>query len=88
MDFLKYFSYYCQKIMILPCYFGPPVLGDPVYRMSRKWRTSDALRCRRDYHKRENNVKKILLDLFADLAVFESGTYQVNYFEKKCIKLS
>jgi hypothetical protein len=30
MDFLKYFSYYCQKIMISPCYFGPPVLGDPV----------------------------------------------------------
>jgi hypothetical protein len=33
MDFLKYFSYYCQKIMISPCYFGPPVLGDPVYRV-------------------------------------------------------
>jgi hypothetical protein len=31
MDFFKYFSYYCQKIMISPCYFGPPVLGDPVY---------------------------------------------------------
>jgi hypothetical protein len=30
MDFFKYFSYYCQKIMISPCYFGPPVLGDPV----------------------------------------------------------
>jgi hypothetical protein len=30
MDFLKYFSYYCQKIIISPCYFGPPVLGDPV----------------------------------------------------------
>jgi hypothetical protein len=42
--------------------------------MSRTWRTSDALRCRRDYHKREKNVKKIILDLFADLAVFESGT--------------
>jgi hypothetical protein len=28
MDFFKYFSYYCQKIMISPCYFGPPVLGD------------------------------------------------------------
>jgi hypothetical protein len=25
--------------------------------------------------------KKNLLDLFADLAVFESGTLQVNYFE-------
>jgi hypothetical protein len=49
--------------------------------MSRKWRTSDALRCRRDYRKREKNVKKILMDLFADLAVFESGTEQVNYFE-------
>jgi hypothetical protein len=45
-----------------------------LYRLSRKRRTSDALRCRRDYHKREKNVKKILLDLFADLAVFESGT--------------
>jgi hypothetical protein len=30
MDFLKYFSYYFKKIMISPCYFGPPVLGDPV----------------------------------------------------------
>jgi hypothetical protein len=26
------------------------------------------------YRKRQKNVKKILLDLFADLAVFESGT--------------
>jgi hypothetical protein len=45
-----------------------------IYRVSRKWRPSDTLRCRRDYRKREKNVKKILLDLFADLAVFESGT--------------
>jgi hypothetical protein len=45
-----------------------------LYIVSRKWRTSNALRCRKDYHKREKNVKKILLDLFADLAVFESGT--------------
>jgi hypothetical protein len=44
------------------------------YRMSQKWRTNGALRCRRDYRKRQKNVKKILLDLFADLAVFESGT--------------
>jgi hypothetical protein len=49
--------------------------------MSQKWRTNGALRCRRDYRKRQKNVKKILLDLFADLAVFESGTKQVNYFE-------
>jgi hypothetical protein len=33
------------------------------------------------YGKRQKNVKKILLDLFADLAVFESGSSQVNYFE-------
>jgi hypothetical protein len=26
-------------------------------------------------------IKKIVLDLFADLAVFESGTKQVNNFE-------
>jgi hypothetical protein len=44
------------------------------YRMSQKWRTNGALRCRRDYRKRQKNVKKILLNLFADLAVFESGT--------------
>jgi hypothetical protein len=25
MDFLKYFSYYSQKMMISPYYFGPPV---------------------------------------------------------------
>jgi hypothetical protein len=44
------------------------------YRVSQKWRTNGALRCRRDYSKRQKNVKKILLNLFADLAVFESGT--------------
>jgi hypothetical protein len=49
--------------------------------VSHKWRTNGALRCRRDYRKRQENVKKILLDLFADLAVFESGTEHVNYFE-------
>jgi hypothetical protein len=45
-----------------------------LYRLTQKWRTNGALRCRRDYRKRQKNVKKILLDLFADLAVFESGT--------------
>jgi hypothetical protein len=49
--------------------------------VSQKWRTNGALRCRRDYRKRQKNVKKILLDLFADLAVFEIGTLQVNYFQ-------
>jgi hypothetical protein len=39
-----------------------------------KRRTNGALRCKRDYHKRQKNVKKILLNLFANLAVFESGT--------------
>jgi hypothetical protein len=48
-----------------------------VYRVSQKWRTNGALRCRRNYRKRQKNVKKILLDLFSDLAVFESGTQQV-----------
>jgi hypothetical protein len=43
-------------------------------QVSQKWRTNDALRCRRDYRKRQKNVKKKILDLFADLAVFESGT--------------
>jgi transposase len=44
-----------------------------IYRLSQKWPTNGALRCRRDYRKRQKNVKKILLDLFSDLAVFESG---------------
>jgi hypothetical protein len=34
------------------------------YRVSQKWRTNGVLRCRRDYRKRQKNVKKILLDLF------------------------
>jgi hypothetical protein len=44
------------------------------YRVSQKWRTNGALRCRRDYRKRQKNVKKILLDLFSDLALLECGT--------------
>jgi hypothetical protein len=48
-----------------------------IYRVSQKWRTNGPLRCRSDYRK---NVKKIQLDLFSDLAVFESGPKQVNYF--------
>jgi hypothetical protein len=48
-----------------------------IYRLSQKLRTNGPLRCRRDYRK---NVKKIQLDLFSDLAVFESGPKQVNYF--------
>jgi hypothetical protein len=36
MDFLKYFSYYSQKVMISPYYFGPPVLIDPVLEKERK----------------------------------------------------
>jgi hypothetical protein len=51
------------------------------YTVSQKWCTNGALRCRRNYRKRQKNDKKILLDLFADLAVFESGTKQVNNFE-------
>jgi hypothetical protein len=44
------------------------------YRVSQKWRTNGAQRYRRDYRKRQKNVKKIPFDLFADFAVFESGT--------------
>jgi hypothetical protein len=29
------------------------------HRVSQKWRTNGAIRCRRDYRKREKNVKKI-----------------------------
>jgi hypothetical protein len=49
-----------------------------MYRVSQKWRTNGALRCRGDYRKHQKNVKKILLDLFSDLAVFECGTQQVR----------
>jgi hypothetical protein len=41
--------------------------------MSQKWRTNGALRCRRDYRKREKNVKKKsigLLCCFVSLALF------------------
>jgi protein-tyrosine phosphatase len=53
----------------------------PHYTKILTVRTNGALRCRRDYPKRQKNVRKNLLDLFADLKVFESGTLQVNYFE-------
>jgi glyoxylate carboligase len=33
-------------------------------QVSQKWRTNGALRCRRDYRKRQKNVKKILLTYF------------------------
>jgi hypothetical protein len=56
-------------------------MGPLIIQVSRKWPTSDALQCKINYRKREENVKKNLLDLFADLAIFESGTYRVNYFE-------
>jgi hypothetical protein len=52
-----------------------------MYRVSQKWRTKGALRCRRDYRKRQKNVKNIQWALFVDLTVFESGTEQVNCFE-------
>jgi hypothetical protein len=45
-----------------------------LYRVSEKRRTKGALRCRRDHRKRQKNVKIFLLDLSAELAVFESGT--------------
>jgi hypothetical protein len=35
--------------------------SESMYRVSQKWRTNGALRCRRDYRKRQKNVKKILL---------------------------
>jgi hypothetical protein len=40
-------------------------------QVSQKWRTNGALRCTRDYHKRQKNVKKMY---WTFLEVFESGT--------------
>jgi hypothetical protein len=77
---------YCQyrmiqrAIMSLTKFVMQPTLhlhrlcGFKEIQVSQKWRTKDALRCRRDYRKGQKSVKKILLDLFANLAVFESGT--------------
>jgi hypothetical protein len=31
IDFFEHFSYYSQKMVNSPYYFGPPVLIDPVY---------------------------------------------------------
>jgi hypothetical protein len=59
--------YYTKK-------FRPTIYLKQNTGVSQKWRTNGALRCRRDYRKRQKNVKKILLGLFSDLAVFESGT--------------
>jgi hypothetical protein len=45
MDFLKYFSYYSQKMMISPYYFGRPVLIDPcIYRLSQNSRNPNSER--------------------------------------------
>jgi hypothetical protein len=50
-------------------------MQETTYRqVSQKWRTNGTLRCRRNYRKHQKNVKKILVDLFANLAVFECGT--------------
>jgi hypothetical protein len=63
VSFSKIWNYVGTYLLCLVC----------VYRMSQKWRTNGALRCRKHYRKRQKNDKKILLDLFADLAVFKSG---------------
>jgi hypothetical protein len=63
-----------KEFFIISPMFKECLHYDVIYRVSQKWRTNGALPYRRDYRKRQKNVKKILLDLFADLAVFESGT--------------
>jgi hypothetical protein len=51
--------------------------------VSQKWRTNGALRCRRDYRKRQKNVKKILLDLFADLyEIVMTATSNRTYYHE------
>jgi hypothetical protein len=64
------------KVTLLPETIRQAVVQESIcyIRVSQKWRTNGALRCRRDYLKRQKNVKKILFHLLADLAVFESGT--------------
>jgi hypothetical protein len=45
-----------------------------IYRVSEKRRTNGALRRRRDYGKRQKNVKKILLDQFWDTCIYPTFT--------------
>jgi hypothetical protein len=71
--------YYKKKKMKLKAQLLVPFplfhfLANAIYRLSQKWRTNGALRCRRDYRKHQKNVKKTHFDLFANLVVFESGT--------------
>jgi hypothetical protein len=54
MDLKKYFSYYSQKMMISPYYFGPPVLIDPVEGLPKKFSSLFP-------------VKKILTNYFTSL---------------------
>jgi hypothetical protein len=54
----------------------------------RKWRTSDALRCRRDYHKREKNVKKNSIGLICRFGGLWKWHLTGQLFRNKCIKLS
>jgi hypothetical protein len=37
-------------------YYSQCELDDYLYRVSQNWRTNGALRCRRDYRKRQKNV--------------------------------
>jgi hypothetical protein len=59
---IKYFSEISQKVLtnFLGIIEVERVTADCLYtyRVSQKWRTNGVLRCRRDYRKRQKNVKK------------------------------
>jgi hypothetical protein len=59
-----------------------------LYRVSQKWRTNGALRCRRDYRKRQKNLKKNSIGLVFWFGGLWMWHLTGQLFWNICMKLS